>query len=119
MKQLDNTKRAANKDEAILLRRAHSDTAPLGENIEVILNAKSWGRASNLLCYFEEITTGKLFTLSVFKNKKGYGDKADMVDFSEVGNVGNNYLLNITKSPRAKFPQLANAELYKLLNQNN
>ncbi|WP_038128579.1 hypothetical protein [Vibrio fluvialis] len=115
MIQSDNNKRAATSQEAILLRAHHNNEPPLGENIKVKLNGKSWGKSTNLICYFTEIESGINFTLSLFRSKKdgkSYCAPDHKVDFSETGIVGNLYCLNIQKSSRSKFASLKGANLY-------
>lgn len=112
MIQKDNSKRAALSQEAQELRSFHSDDAPIGEDIVVTLNGKSWGRSTNLLCYFTDSKTGSNFTISVFRSREDgetYGVGAGSVDFSEPNIVGNTYKLEIQKSPRSKFPSLKSA----------
>lgn len=114
MIQSDNNKRAVTSREAMLLRTHHSDTPPLGKNIKVRLNGKSWGKSTNLICYFTEIETGINFTLSLFRSRtdeKSYCAPDHNVDFSKIGIIGNIYYLNIQKSARSKFASLKGARL--------
>lgn len=110
-----STKRAVGANEAQSLRLAHSDAVPIGDKIVATLNGKSWGKATNLLCYFTEENTGSRFTISVFRsreNGKTYCADDQIVDFSEPNIEGNKYILNINQSPRAKYPKLKQATLF-------
>jgi hypothetical protein len=116
VKKLDSSKRGAVKNDAlkndaINLKHSHIGEVPIGENIKVCLDGRSWARSLNLQCYFEDLETGILFTVSVLRIKEVYCDKKGNIDFSKVGIIGNRYLLTINKSEKAKFPSLISAEL--------
>lgn len=108
----ESRNRAVNAKEAQELRLIYSDPVPIGDKVVATLNGKSWGKATNLICYFIDEKTGAKFTISVFRSNTGnniYCADDHKIDFSEPNIEGQIYNLNIQKSPRAKFPKLKEA----------
>lgn len=58
------------------------------------LIAKSWGRRSNLVCYFDRIDTGEKLKLFLYTDGKGrYAPKDGKVDMSEPGIEGKEFII--------------------------
>ena len=62
------------------------------------LNCKSWGTKCNLLCFFEDITTGNLFKVSAFRSKDEsmYSSVDAKYDFKTPGIEGEIFGLKIS-----------------------
>lgn len=66
------------------------------------LIAKSWGKSSNLICYFEETITLDKYKISAFKNRTvgGYRPNDGEIDFGVAGIEGNVYKLVTGKNKK-------------------
>lgn len=66
---------------------------PIGQWTGRLLN-KCWGKSVNLICFFEDVATGEEYRLSAFRNaEKRYCPKDNVIDFSQPGIEGKNYLV--------------------------
>ena len=66
------------------------------------LIAKSWGKSSNLLCYFEDVQTLEKYKISAFKSRKstGYRPADEVIDFGVAGIEGNVYKMVTGKNKK-------------------
>ncbi|MHB1280031.1 MAG: hypothetical protein ACYCYL_02180 [Acidithiobacillus sp.] len=80
---------------------------PMGEWTGKLV-AKCWGNSRNLICFFEDVATGKQYKLSAFSNEgTRYCPKDDGIDFSESGIEGLNYLIETALSSKGNPAWLA------------
>lgn len=67
------------------------------------LIAKCWGNGLNIICFFEDVTTGKKYQLSAFRHEENvYRTKDDGIDFAEKGIEGQIYLIETKLSSKGK-----------------
>lgn len=75
---------------------------PIGEWTGKLLG-KCWGKSHNLICFFEDIETGKKHRLSAYKTDgENYGPKGIEIDFSQPGIEGQEYYIETELSLRGK-----------------
>lgn len=81
-------------------KESFSDCTPAPEGTWIgKLKFKSWGKKTNLHCFFENYHTGELHSMSAFRSRNGtrtYSPRDGLVDFSEAGIEGCSYEL-VTK----------------------
>ncbi|EGR0997150.1 hypothetical protein EHJ37_19695 [Vibrio parahaemolyticus] len=97
-------------EESAQMRKLHNKPAPQGNSISATLKGKSWGKSTNLNCFFET-DDGVKFVISAFRSRDGkmYGPRDMKEDLSQIGNVGTKYILEINQGPRSKYPSLISA----------
>ena len=67
------------------------------------LIAKCWGKGMNIICFFEDVATGKKYQLSAWRHEENvYRPKDNGIDFSEAGINGRTYLIETRLSSKGK-----------------
>ena len=86
-------------------RDAGFNTATLPPNGEWTgkLVAKAWGKAVNLLCFFENLESGEIHRCIAFRtDDTRYTPRDKGIDFSEEGIEGQTFLLNTGLNGKGK-----------------
>lgn len=75
---------------------------PIGQWTGKLL-AKCWGIGLNIICFFEDVATGKKYQLSAFRHEENYYcPKDDRIDFSQREMEGQIYLIETRLSSKGK-----------------
>lgn len=97
-----------------LVPESYSQNIPTGSHILKLI-FKTWGKNCALNCFFESISDGKKYRISLFtspKNPYCYTARDNLIDFSESGNLENIYQIAIKQSPKG-YPIMLSAKLIK------
>jgi hypothetical protein len=75
---------------------------PIGQ-WEGKLIAKCWGNGMNIICFFEDVSTGEKYQLSAWRHQENvYRPKDDGIDFSQTGMEGQIFLIETKVSSKGK-----------------
>lgn len=67
------------------------------------LIAKCWGDVKSIICFFEDVTTGKKCRLSAWRHEENiYRPKDNGIDFSQKGMEGKVFLIETKLSSKGK-----------------